>query len=53
MFYLPYAYLLGLETSSSEILWNNLLPVSIWNLIGGALFIGLLYALLSKEKKSV
>ncbi|MDR0608313.1 MAG: formate/nitrite transporter family protein [Candidatus Peribacteria bacterium] len=29
MFYLPYAYLLGLETSSSEILWNNLLPVSI------------------------
>jgi formate/nitrite transporter FocA (FNT family) len=29
MFYLPYAYLLGLETNIGEMLWNNFLPVSI------------------------
>jgi formate/nitrite transporter FocA (FNT family) len=46
MFYLPYAYLLGLETNIGEMLWNNFLPVSIWNLIGGAIFIGLLYRIL-------
>jgi formate/nitrite transporter len=51
MFYLPYAYLLGLETTIGEIFLNNLLPVTIGNLMGGAVFVGLLYWMMYHNKK--
>jgi len=43
MFYLPYARILGLETSIAEMLRVNFLPVTIGNLIGGAIFVGTVY----------
>jgi formate transporter len=56
MFYLPFAYLLKMlgyeangiaELTLEQIFIGNLVPVSIGNLIGGALFVGLLYWILS------
>lgn len=46
MFYLPYAYFLGLEAGIGEIFLNNLLPVTLGNVIGGAIFVGLVYWML-------
>jgi formate/nitrite transporter len=51
MFYLPYAYFIGLETSIGEILLNNLIPVTIGNLIGGSIFLGCLAYITYHNKK--
>jgi formate/nitrite transporter len=50
MFYLPYAYFLGLEASIGEIFLKNLLPVTIGNIIGGAVFVGLAYWIIYHKK---
>jgi formate transporter len=50
MFYLPFAYFLGLDASIGEIFLHNLLPVTIGNIIGGAIFVGLLYWVLYHKK---
>ncbi len=53
MFYLPFAYILqesNLITIKS-ILIKNLLPVTIWNIIWWALFVGFLYRFLYKSNK--
>jgi formate/nitrite transporter FocA (FNT family) len=51
MFYLPYAYFLGLEVSIGEIFLQNLLPVTVGNIIGGAIFVGLLYWIIYHKKR--
>ena len=60
MFYLPFAYVLKImgfggegvsDITLGNIFWGNLLPVSIGNLIGGAVFVGLLYWILYHKEK--
>lgn len=43
MFFLPLAMLNGSDISMSELFVNNLIPATIGNIIGGALFVGGLY----------
>jgi formate/nitrite transporter FocA (FNT family) len=50
MFYLPYAYILGMESSIGEIVMNNLLPVSIGNTLGGIILVGIAQWILHQEK---
>lgn len=61
MFYLPFAYFLKLMGYGGDGVWNitlgnifvgNLLPVTLGNIIGGALFVGLLYWILYRKKTS-
>ena len=44
MFFIPAAMLLGLDVSWGDFLMQNLLPATLGNIVGGALFIGLPYA---------
>ncbi len=43
MYYIPTGMMYGAEVSLSQLLLNNLLPVTLGNIIGGALFVGALY----------
>ena len=40
------------DITLGNIFWGNLLPVSIGNLIGGAVFVGLLYWILYHKTKT-
>ena len=52
MFFIPAAMLLGLDASWSDFLLHNLLPATLGNIVGGALFIGLPYAWIFQHKPS-
>lgn len=43
MYYIPAGMLYGAEVSVSQLLLSNLLPVTLGNILGGALFVGALY----------
>jgi len=43
MFIIPFAMLLGAKITIADFLIKNLLPVTLGNIIGGALFVGLAY----------
>jgi formate/nitrite transporter len=43
MFFIPLGMFLGAPISWGQLLFNNLIPVTIGNIIGGAIFVGLLY----------
>mmetsp|Transcript_16898 Transcript_16898/g.21903 ORF Transcript_16898/g.21903 Transcript_16898/m.21903 type:complete len:310 (-) Transcript_16898:334-1263(-) len=43
MFLIPFAIFLGAKISLSDFLIKNLLPVTLGNIIGGGLFVGLFY----------
>lgn len=43
MFYLPLAMLEGAPVTIGECLWRNILPATIGNIIGGAVFVGCLH----------
>lgn len=43
MFYLPLAMMEGAPIGIGESLWGNLLPATIGNIIGGAIFVGCLH----------
>ena len=51
MFYLPMSLLEGGDFTVAEMLLRNLLPVTLGNIVGGALFVGLPYAFVTKAKK--
>ncbi|WP_211251254.1 formate/nitrite transporter family protein [Deefgea rivuli] len=51
MFFIPAAMLLGLDASWGDFLLNNLLPATLGNIVGGALFIGLPYAWIFHQQK--
>lgn len=42
MFYLPLAMMEGAPVTVADALWRNLLPATIGNILGGAIFVGLL-----------
>lgn len=50
MFFIPTGMMLGSDTSMSAFLIGNLLPATIGNILGGALFVGCLYAWLHLRK---
>ncbi|ORX41809.1 hypothetical protein BCR36DRAFT_587747 [Piromyces finnis] len=54
MFFIPTALFLGIDASWGKFFYNNLLPVTIGNILGGAVFIGAimwyLYSYNSKPK---
>ena len=43
MYYIPTGMMYGAEVSLSQLLLDNLLPVTLGNIVGGALFVGALY----------
>ncbi|KNZ40573.1 FdhC protein [Acetobacterium bakii] len=43
MYFLPIGYLLGAKVTISQIILNNLIPVTIGNIIGGAIIIPMIY----------
>lgn len=51
MFFIPAAMLAGLHVSWGHFLTANLIPATLGNLVGGALFIGIPYAWLFPEKQ--
>jgi len=51
MFFIPTAIFYGTEISWTAFFLHNLLPVTIGNIIGGALFVGGLYGYLYTEEK--
>lgn len=46
MFYLPMAMLNGADFSIAQMLFDNLVPVTLGNIVGGGLFVGSVYAYL-------
>lgn len=51
MFYIPTGMLHGAEVSWTDFFWNNLLPSTLGNIVGGALLVGTLYAYLYGQRK--
>lgn len=49
LFFIPAAMLAGLHVTAGEFVVNNLIPATLGNIVGGALFIGLPYAWLYSE----
>lgn len=49
MFFIPLGIFYGAEVSWITFLLNNLLPVTIGNIIGGSLFVGVIYSYLYKD----
>lgn len=50
MFFIPAGMACGADISIGQMMVNNLLPATLGNIIGGALFVGLPYALTSRPK---
>ncbi|GAB7126396.1 formate/nitrite transporter family protein [Silvimonas sp. JCM 19000] len=46
LFILPAAVMAGADISLTQMVWNNLIPATLGNIVGGALLIGLPYALI-------
>ncbi len=44
MFFIPMGIVLGAKVTFSQFLWNNLLPVTLGNTIGGFVFVGTAFA---------
>ncbi|GAA5786080.1 hypothetical protein GCM10007860_24670 [Chitiniphilus shinanonensis] len=49
LFFVPAAMLAGLDVSVSEFVFQNLIPATLGNVVGGALLVGLPYAWLYSE----
>lgn len=49
MFFIPAGMMLGADISVAQLLWDNLLPATLGNIAGGALFVGALHAYLWQE----
>lgn len=52
LFFIPAAMMAGMEATIGELVVNNLIPATLGNIVGGALFIGLPYAWLYSEAGS-
>lgn len=51
MFFLPLAILEGAPIGIGESVWNNLVPATVGNIIGGALFVGCLHWYLHRPRQ--
>lgn len=52
MFFIPTAIYMGADITWGQFIWDNLIPATIGNIIGGACFIGLLYGYIYSGKTS-
>lgn len=50
MFFIPTAIFYGAQITWADFFWDNLLPVTIGNIVGGALFVGTAYWYLYDKK---
>lgn len=50
MFFIPTGMMLGADVSVWSLLWDNLIPATLGNIAGGALFVGCLHAWLHLRK---
>ncbi|MDE7427266.1 MAG: formate/nitrite transporter family protein [Muribaculaceae bacterium] len=50
MFYIPAGMLEGAAVTPWQMVWNNLIPATIGNIIGGALFVGCVHSYLHLKK---
>ncbi len=51
MFFIPNAMLHGADISIGTFLWKNLLPTTLGNILGGAVFVGMLYGYIFIKKE--
>ena len=51
MFFIPAAMLEGAGITVSQMIVDNLIPVTLGNIIGGALFVGCVHAYLHLDHK--
>lgn len=51
MFYIPMGMMSGANVTIAQMIWNNLIPATLGNIVGGAVFVGLLYSYLYMERK--
>lgn len=51
MFYIPMGMMCGADISVWEMIWQNLIPATLGNIVGGAVFVGLLYSYLYMERR--
>lgn len=52
MFYIPAGMFEGAAVTPWQMIWNNLIPATIGNIIGGALFVGCVHAYLHMKKNT-
>lgn len=52
MFFIPAAILEGAQVTPWQMVWDNLLPVTIGNILGGALFVGCVHTYLHLQSTS-
>lgn len=51
MFYIPMAMMSGAEFTTWEAIWNNFIPSTLGNIVGGGIFVGAAYSYLYGKKK--
>lgn len=49
MFFIPLGMMLGAPVSLTQLLWSNLVPATLGNIVGGAFFVGGLYWYLDRK----
>lgn len=52
MFYIPMAMMTGADFTVGEAIWNNFIPSTLGNIVGGGLFVGAAYSYLYGKKKN-
>lgn len=50
MFFIPLGMMQGAEISVGQLFWSNLLPATLGNIVGGALFVGIVHYYLNNKK---
>lgn len=50
MFFIPLGMMQGAEIPVGQLLWSNLLPATLGNIVGGALFVGIVHYYLNNKK---
>ena len=53
MFFIPLGMMQGAEITVGQMLWANLLPATLGNIAGGALFVGIVHYYLNKKIKNL
>lgn len=53
MFYIPMGMILGADFSVTDMFFSNLIPVTLGNIVGGGVFLGVLYGYLYAKKEAV
>ena len=51
MFYIPMGIMSGADVTVWEMVWNNLIPATLGNIVGGAILVGMVYSYAYGSKK--